>query len=731
VVTFKAVRSLATTAAPTALTNANGEAITTVAPASSATAGADEVTATVSYAGKTLEKTLGFQFDATDSGAITTGVLTLSASSTTVSSASPAQITAVLKDSRGNPVPGQVVTFRVVRSLAVTGASTALTNANGEATTTVLPANSTSTGADEVTASVEYGGKTLEKALGFQFNATNVTLSFAALPAGFTLSPYGQASLVLNASGVSVGSPVNVSMSSACVAQGKAAVSPATATLTSGTLAVQYVDNGCGALQASDVLQVSVPASSSSAALTIPLANPGVASLGFVQASPELIYLKGSGLAESSLVSFVVRDVAGNPLPNQAVSLSLLTGAGGVLMEGQSVGSSAVSRTSDAQGRVSVRISSGTVPTPVRVQASVVTGTATVSTISSNLSVAVGLPSQLNFSLSQHSRNIEGYNIDGTGNVYTIIAADRSGNPVPAGTSINFTTEGGQIAQTALTQLVDGISRASVNFVSAQPRPADGRVTITAYALGEESFEDRNGNNSYDPGEPFQDLGNVVKDRLFDGIYDPAEDEFVSLNAGSNAACAPSPNARLDLDPGIPSMPNTCDGLWSGAGKVYVRRAVETVLSTTTARPLWFETGGASGDRGLSGSCSKVTLQVGPSPTATASYASVAGQTWYTGSVASGALTLIVADANNNRLNPMAAGTEITASTTTTGLTVTLNGGSPVPSTSEASLAGLSFTFDAATTSGLITVAFKSPSGGTSSVAIPVVNGNRPSICPP
>jgi hypothetical protein len=28
-------------------------------------------------------------------------------------------------------------------------------------------------------------------------------------------------------------------------------------------------------------------------------------------------------------------------------------------------------------------------------------------------------------------------------------------------------------------------------------------------------------------------------------------------------------------------------------------------------------------------------------------------------------------------------------------------------------------------------VAFKSPSGGTSSVAIPVVNGNRPSICPP
>ncbi len=666
----------------------------------------------------------------------TAATLTLSISSTTISSASPAQISAVLKDANGNPVPGQVVTFKVVRSLAVTGAPTALTNVNGEATTSLAPASSTSVGADELTATVTYAGKVLEKTVAFQFNATNIALSFGALPGGFTLSAYGQVSLTLNASGASVGSPVSVNLSSACVAQGKASLSPSTATLTSANLTVQYVDNGCGALQASDVVQVSVPASSSTAALTIPLASPGVASLGFVQASPELIYLKGSGLVETSLVSFVVRDIAGNPLPNQAVSLSLLTGAGGVLMEGQLVGAGAISRTSDAQGRVSVRISSGTVPTPVRVQASVTAGTTTVSTLSSNLSVAVGLPSQLNFSLSQNARNIEGFNIDGTANSYTIIAADRSGNPVPAGTSVNFTAEGGQIAQTALTQLVGGIARASVNFVSAQPRPADGRVTITAYALGEESFEDYNGNNTYDAGEPFQDLGNVVKDRLFDGTYNPTEDEFVSRNVGPSVACVPPANARLALGPGIPSMPDTCDGVWSGAGAVYVRRALETVLSTSAARPLWVETGGQAGGRGLSASCSKITLQVGSAPTATAIFTRVAGQTWYTGStdlgaVASGALTLIVADANDTRLNPMAAGTEITASTTTTGLTVELLGGSPVASTSEASLAGLSFTFDATTTSGLISVAFKSPSGLTSSVAIPVQKGVRPSICPP
>lgn len=666
-----------------------------------------------------------------NSPSVTSGVLTLSTSSTTVSSASPAQLTAVLRDSTGNPVPGQVVTFRVVRSLAVTGVSTALTNANGEASTTVSPASSTSAGADEVTASVTYAGRVLQQTAGFQFNATNIALSFAALPGGFTLSPYGQASLVLNATGASVGAPVRVSLSSACVAAGRATVSPATATLTSSSLTVQYIDNGCGALQGSDVVQAAVPASASSAAITVPLAAPGVSSLGFVQAVPELIFLRGSGLGESSLVTFVVRDSAGSPLPNQAVSLSLLTGAGGVLMEGQPVGSAAVSRTSDALGRVSVRINSGTVPTPVRVQASVAVGSTVVSTVSSNLSVAVGLPSQLNFSLSQTVPNIEGFNIDGTSNTYTIIAADRSGNPVPAGTSINFTAEGGQIVASGQTQLVGGIARTSVSFVSAEPRPADGRVTITAYALGEESFEDLNGNNTYDAGEPFQDLGNVFRDRRFNAVYDASEDEFLSLGISSSSACVAPPNTRLALGVSIPSMPDTCDGLWSGAGRVYVRRAVETVLSTSGARPLWFDTGGASGGRGLSAACQRVTLQVGPEPTNTQSFTRVAGQTWYTGSSASDAFTLIAADANSTRLNPMAAGTTISASTTTSGLTVTLGGGSPVPGTSQASSTSLSFTFDAGTTSGLITVTFTSPSGITSSVAIPVVNDVRPSICPP
>ncbi|MDZ7591705.1 MAG: hypothetical protein U5L05_13735 [Rubrivivax sp.] len=407
---------------------------------------------------------------------------------------------------------------------------------------------------------------------------------------------------------------------------------------------------------------------------------------------------------------------------------------------------------SHALGRVAVRVNSGTLPTPVRINARLQGSNPVIATVSSNLSVAIGLPSQLNFSLSQGTKNIEGYNIDGTPNTYQIIAADRSGNPVPAGTSINFVTEGGQVEAIKQTQIVSGIARTTANFVSSEPRPVDGRVTITSYALGEESFLDTNGNNVRDAGEPFQDLGNIFKDRNFDGIYSATVDEFVPLAVNNSLDCAVPGNNLLLLDASIPSMPATCDGAWSGAGQVYVRRATETVLSTSAARPLWAST------RGLDASCRKITLQVGPNPNQTAPFTLVAGDTWYGGK--DGTLSFIAADANPGRLNPgidptapafdrnnvanweqlprynpMAAGTVISASTPTAGLTVTLGGGSPVPSTTEASHASVAYSFtDDEVFGGVIFVTFRSPSGTGTTVSVPVVRLKvgeaQPSVCP-
>lgn len=746
VVTFASQSGLASFAPASRLTDSNGNAAVVVSPKTTSSAGADVVTASVTVRGVTAMSQTPVQF--TSSAPIGTPTLGLALTdpgnqpTTSVSAAAPVTVTATLLDAQGHGVAGQVVAFNVVHGLATTNIATALTNASGQAVVVMSPASSTAAGADQISASVTYAGVTLQQTSGFQVQATPVTLG-ALTAAANPLSAYGQTSLTLPVNGASVTAPVSLSFSSACVALGKATLSPATLTATTGSVTVIYKDNGCGAIQTADQVQAIVTSTGTSASLALNLTSPASSSIAFVQALPQQIYLKGSGFVENSIVTFQVNDQSGNPLPNQVVALRLQTGAGGVTMEGRSVESvnppsaNPFTATTNAQGQVSVRVNSGTVPTPVRINAQLASNAA-IATVSSNLSVAVGLPSQLNFSISQQTKNIEGYNIDGTPNTYQIIAADRSGNPVPNGTSINFVTVGGQIEAIKQTQQVNGIARTIANFVSAEPRPVDGRITITAYALGEESFIDRNGDNVYQGGDPFQDLGNVFKDRYFTGVFDPAVDEYIPLTINNSSACAAPGNNLMVLNPSIPSVPGTCDGVWSGAGQVYVRRAIQTVLSTSAARPLWLSTAG------LSSTCTKITLQTGwdasvlPTQAVTAQFTQVANDTWYAGS-GGYALNLIVADANPGsivqalepRLNPMAAGTTISASTPTPGVTVTVNGGSPVPSTTEVTTTSIGVAFGAtAPPKAVVFVTFTSPSGTATSYPITVDQGNRPAPCP-
>ena len=724
--------------ASTVATDASGVARVVASPKTSTSNGADQIVTSATVGGVTVTAQAVVQVSSATSSTAQP-VLQTALSSTSISAAAPATVTATLTDGKGGSVAGQVVTFTVVRGLAKTNVGTALTGADGRASVILSPTNASLAGADEVVAAVSFAGTSLQSTKGFQIQATNVSLdSFTSAVA--TLGAYGQTTLTVGISGATAGTPVNVSVSSACVTLGKATLSPSVFSATTSSVNLQYKDNGCGAVQIEDKLQAAIVGASGAQSLTLPISSPAASSLAFVAASPEIIYIKGSGFTESSTLSFEVRDGAGNILPNRSVTLSLLTRSGGVTIEG---GTADVVQISDAAGRVSVRVNAGTIPTPVRVSAKL-TDTPTIATVSSNLSVAVGLPSQLNFSLSQQTRNIEGMNIDGTPNSYTIIASDRSGNPVPAGTSINFVTEGGQVEAIKQIQLVSGIARTNAAFASAAPRPDDGRVTITAYALGEESFIDQNGNNIYDAGEPFQDLGNLFKDRIFDGAYDANLDEFIPTNIANAQAClAPSAsgagatattNALLALDASIPSVGgSTCDTTWSGTGKVYVRRALETVLSTSVARPLWASKGG------LDNSCSTIPLQTGPQSTTSAVFTPVqGGEVWYAGSGGS-FLPFIVADRNTfpvvgpggtiGRLNPMAAGTTISASTPTNGLTVRVGGGTPVPSTSEASGAVIGLSFEA-TTRGVVFVTFTSPSGLGTTYAVTVDSGVRPTSCP-
>jgi hypothetical protein len=647
---------------------------------------------------------------ATTCGTTTTGggtttatapTIALAISSSTVTIASPATVTAVVTDSAG-PVSGAVVTFSsVAGSGAFTPSSgTALTNANGIAVISLSPVSPSANGADQIVASVSVNGQTVSASKGYQLAASNVTVAgFSTDVDGGSLGPYGQANVTATVTGAA-GSPVSMTVTSACVSKGKATISPASATTTTGTANFTYKDNGCGATQITDDLQLAITGSPATATRAISLTSPAATSIGFVSASPATIYLKGSGLAESSEVKFIVKDTAGNALPNQSVSMELTTLTGGITIQGGSV---PVTRLSDSSGQVSVLVNSGTVPTPVRVKATV----GAYSTLSSNLTIGVGLPSQINFSFAQATINIEGFNYIDTPNTYTVIASDRSGNPVPDGTTMNFTTEGGQIQSSRFIALTNGIARADAAFVSALPHPDDGRVTVIAYALGEESFKDQNGNNVYDSGEPFQDLGNIYRDRNFDGVFQVADDEYVSLDLSGSGACVVSSDPILSLDRTIPTIAGTCDGAW---GRAYVRRATETVLSTSSSDPVW-----PPGSPYVAFASSTLNLRNSPSTTL-ATYSRVAGST-ITGAGLTGGFAILVRDSNSVRLNPVAAGSVIGVAATK-GLTVLVTGGSPVPSTADATLAGISYEFDATTISGTITINVTSPKGLTTGIPV-------------
>lgn len=679
----------------------------------------------------------------TGGGTTLTYNIALTLSNQTVTAAQPATVSAKVAASDGSAVANQVVTFATAAGLGTFSAISALTDTSGVATVTLSPANASAVGADTVIASATVGTSVISGSLGFQLTATNVTITaFTADIGSASLGAYAQTLLTVTLGGTSPATPVNVTISSSCVTQGRATLTPDTVTTSTGTATFTYRDAGCGAFSLTDGLQASVTGTAATATNTVTLTAPTPSSIAFVSATPTEIYLKGSGFTENSIVTFQVRDANGLGVPNQNVVLEATTLAGGLLLDDGSV---PVTKRTDSNGNVLVRINAGTVPTPVRVRATLTS--ANISTVSSSLAVAVGLPSQQNFSLSQGTFNIEGFNVDGATNTYMVIASDRLGNPVPEGTAINFVAEGGQVQAIRFTSLANGLASATANFQSSSPRPPDGRVTVLSYALGEESFLDTNGDNIYTTGEDYQDLGDVFLDRLFNGSFNGAEDQFISLSISGTDACrvATSPLLRLGVEAPTRVLSsanaslNTCVAGW---GRAYVRKAIQTVFSTSEARLGWRINRDPRALSANGGTCASVNLidQIGSAPYAVDDTATTVpfhllgdgANIVFANMGKTGSLAFLVADANPIALNPAAAGTTISASATT-GLTAAVQAPT-VPSTLSPSASSISYAFDDTTASGTITLTVRSPRGLISVISQTIYRNAAPgpvTACPP
>lgn len=298
-------------------------------------------------------------------------------------------------------------------------------------------------------------------------------------------------------------------------------------------------------------------------------AGPAPASLTYLSATPDLIYLSGAPGPHRADVVFEVRDATGAVLVGEAVRLQLANALLGTALDGAGTDGS-VTVASDAEGKVRVTVLAGTVPGAVRVAASVVDAPA-IATSSLELRVATGRPAQSRASLAASLLSIEAYQIDGAETTLTLSLADRQGNPVPDGTQVNFVAEAGAVFPSSCV-VTGGSSRCSVVLRSQGVRPANGQINILAYTPGEEDFTDLNGNNAWDSGEPFADMGDAFRDDDENGVW--AAGEF-QVRRGGAAACAGTDLAQA------PGRANTCDGRW---GETDVRRQIRIVFATSEAR---------------------------------------------------------------------------------------------------------------------------------------------------
>ncbi len=424
----------------------------------------------------------------------TTGLITTSV---------PATARAIVRDAAGVAVPSVVVTFTTNTALGalVPASGTALTDATGTATVGLNAANLTAAGAATLTATSQVGTTAVTGSIGFSVGAANVTITnfiFGVGGAGQPpLSAFGttSVSVTVNSNGVPVTTSQTVTFTSPCASSLKAVLTSSVLTGAGGVATASYRDNGCGG---TDTVTASVSGfAPASGVLTI--TSPVAGSIQFVSATPTSITLKGTGGAgrqESSQVIFKVVDTGGNPIGGQTVTFSLSTSLGGITLTNTTA-------TSDpTTGQAVVTVNAGTISTPVRVLATTVSGTVTLSTQSDQLTITTGIPAQASFSLSAVTLNIEGWTHDGVTTVVTARLADHFSNAVPDGTTVNFIAEGGSVCNPLITPCLGACNTAagfcSVTMTSQAIRPLNGRVTVLAFAVGEESFTDIDGDGLAD-----------------------------------------------------------------------------------------------------------------------------------------------------------------------------------------------------------------------------------------
>ncbi len=202
--------------------------------------------------------------------------------------------------------------------------------------------------------------------------------------------------------------------------------------------------------------------------------------------SSTTIGVKESGSPESTQIVFAAHDSAGRPIDLEhsvTVNFRLGSGPGG----GEFL--SPYSASTSSSGKVTVTLTSGTKSGAVQVIAEIDLGSEMITSLPVGITIHGGLPDYTHFSIAPVLYNFPGYNIFGLKDKIVAFVGDKYANPVRPETAVYFTSTGGIIEGSTLT---DDQGIGSVELISAEPRPfhttlGAGFATVTASTVDENS----------------------------------------------------------------------------------------------------------------------------------------------------------------------------------------------------------------------------------------------------
>ena len=464
---------------------------------------------------------------------------------TRVVSTAGATAKATVTDSKGNGVSGALVTFNGQGVKFGTTNGAVLTNAEGVATTSVVPLSPNDTSSYSLSATAKYEDMTATTAE-YNYSLQSVNVTLVNFLTGENVLESGASTVVtLQTRDMITGqfqNDVTVNFSATCGSfEPTSIISANQGNVTSTYKAIDSNGNLCENKQT--ITAVTANNTSSDQSIEVNIKAIKASNIIYTTTESVILGAKNSGSSSSGQIEFTVYS-NGVPAANQEVILDLIKSPIDFNFISQGNRNSGILK-SNSSGKVAVNLYPGNIPGPVEIQATL-KADQTISASAKNIAVATGRPTQKGITLALEKNVLADNAIDTTG--LSVYLTDRQGNFVPNGTVISFVAEGGTVTPNCAT--VGG--NCSVIFTSQNPRPANGRVSVIAYLEGDKAYSDLNGDNVYTAGidSLLDNIGNFFRDDNEDLKYDPGEFVYkrgaLPQNA-KQASCAVSTLSQPNL----------------------------------------------------------------------------------------------------------------------------------------------------------------------------------------